>query len=290
MFVGINDIGYQGKKELGYSGKQPSVILKRTMKKQPWDYYLKVTMYRTSTGIWLIAGMAVLVIFSYGICRFVWLVQRRRSPMNPVTLLGFYAFIVAAAFYVALTVATKTSERYEVVAMPFLFLVIAATVNETKATWTAILIGAYLISLVPQYKEIYPYFFEYGNPLLGGVNGKNTTLKSPAFGVATYQVYKAIQADRQGNTGLYSIAGTKSLKAISAGAQATTAPNCTTLYYVAYAFDRKPKNYCVGKRFKLVSTIYVGNMAYWQVYKNLSVSKYVESSVQVNQQGDSSEN
>ncbi len=264
--IGVVNIGYEGRREVGSSGKADNLILSKTIRKMPWNYYLEVMSYRLSYGAWYILFVSSLMLFvAFLYCIYSCIRKRECGLTNKLLLL--FSILVIIDFYLAYTVSTKTDERYSLIFFPFLFLILSIIFSLLRLRIILIISIMYIVSLIPQYKEIYPYYHAYGNPLLGGVYGKNKELKSPQFGVAIFEVYKEIIKDRQGNDKPFTIAGPKSLKAISYGAKAELSPNCTTDYYVNYAYDRHPKDYCVGKTYILVSIVKVGNMDYWYIYK-----------------------
>lgn len=282
MSEGVTLIGYEGRKEIGKSGKGESTILEKSMKKKPLEYYPRVLMYRLSPGMWVISGLTVLGSIYFFIRHFIEMAGKQDRTFEHFDLFVFTVFLITT-FYVALTMATKTSERYALIFLPFMFLCTATTLGKAKLRYMTILVLIYVLSMIPQYKEIYPYFFAYGNSFLGGTQGKFNDLKSPAFGVGILGVWETIQEYRNWDPAYFTVAGTKSLKAISSGARFERAPNCTTDYFLAFARDLKPKDVCVGKTYDLIAVNKIGNMDYWYIYKSRTKTETVATPESTNE-------
>jgi hypothetical protein len=133
----------------------------------------------------------------------------------------------------------------------------------------SIICGLLLISLITQYIRIYPYFYAYANPLLGGVKSRIEIFKPGSLGVATYQVDREIKKDAKSYFSDYKVSAFKSLKVINKSGVIETSFNCDNDYIVVYALDKKPNDRCSNK-FVMISTIKVGNLDYWEIYRRIN--------------------
>lgn len=265
IVTGVTDIGYNNKKELGSSGKSGNIILDDAKKPMPWYFYFQTIEYRFSNGADILLVLSSILIL-INLSKFVFSKGKKQGDH---IWLGVFALIIFVVFFTALSIANKKSERYAIIFIPFLYLIIGqglSVISKKSALVLSILI---VLSLIPQYKEIYPYFHAYGNPLLGGVSAKYRVLQSSPFGVATYEAFQAVKEDRGKNTTMYTIAGTKSIKAISSGAIFSRSPNCYTDYFIAYAKELQPNFVCYKEKYTTVKVIKVGNMDYWYIYKRI---------------------
>jgi len=117
----------------------------------------------------------------------------------------------------------------------------------------------------------HPHYLAYSNPYLGGIKTRISALDNAPFGVGTYAAFDIVQNDRKltGLTGYYTVAGSKSVKAISAGGKFSRFPSCVTDYIITYATETKPVNSCT-QRYMLLDTVNIHDFDYWYVYKRLN--------------------
>lgn len=269
--TGARDIGYLNKKEMGFSGQRPNITLdEEGGHHYAWYYYFCSLAFRFSPFALALILASIIYLFMLVTKGVIYKIKRKDLDYAPdLLLLSLFSFLIITIFFVALTIATKKSERYGVIFFPFLFIIASSFLAKLEYI-KIIAISLFLVlTLIPQYIQIYPYFHSYGDPLFGGVKAKYKRLDSSPFGVAIYKVFEAIKADRKGSAEPYSIASSKSLKAIAAGAVYKRTPDCGTDYYVSYAFEPMAYEAC-GRHYTLIKTIKVGNMNYWYIFKNLA--------------------
>jgi hypothetical protein len=246
---GITNIGIEGNTESGSS----SELL----------FYFKGLVHLLSPVTLLLVGSSILFL-AYSMIKY------QRTIINHVSPLCLFSFLSFIVIILILTIALKKSERYTIILFPFLFMTAAWAVSKLKASYFALVSLVLMLSLLPQYKQIYPYFYAYGNPLFGGVKGRYDAFKAGPFGVATVAVDESIRADRKNKRkpDFYSVAAYKSFVYASSAPRVMYTPDCYVEYYVARPLERKPSDFCKTS-FKLLSTVRVGNMDFWYIYKRV---------------------
>ena len=225
----------------------------------------------------LVTAVGVFIYFFLkGIVLTLWSwVKSKSLPKNFVfsnqAWLAFWSLGIALAFYVALTIALKKSDRYEVVVYPFLILVIAYFLNKLKCYLSLPLLIVYAAYALIGLRQYDPYFLSYSNPLLGGMVTRLYELDNTPFGVGTYAAFNVVKKDMVQNsqTGFYTISGSKSIKAISVGGRFSLYSSCVTDYSIVYAFDTPPTYVCVQK-YSMIGTVKIDGFDYWYIYKRLA--------------------
>lgn len=261
IISGIKDIGYGGKREYGYSGEKEAVIIDKKVVQFPWYYYIKAFKYQVSPISQILIFISFFTLL-YKLFKF-----NLHKDKNWFILL--FSFLIMLSFIFALSISSKKDERYSIVYYPYLFLITSYLTSFLKTKYLQIFVFLLITSLFIQYKEIYPYFYVYGNPVFGGVKEKYKNLKSAPFGVATYQTYKEIRNAYEGKTFPLVVSGSKSLKAISYGARFERSTFCQADYLVAFANETQPTVECLADTLKLIKTVRISNMNYWNIYEHI---------------------
>ena len=251
--AGAIEIGYMGKKDIGFAGGKENVILDEVSQNGSVDYYIKALANNLSPGT-LLALAASLVYTAY-------LVSAKRGD-KPVILSG----ITVLVFLGVMSISNKKGLRYGAVFYPFLFYIMARLLTAIKSNITLGMLFVHFLLLIPQYVQIYPYFYAYGNPLMGGTRARVQVFTPGALGVGTYAVHQAIlkqlKPDKQAT-----VSGNKSLKVMSSEFEVSSSESCTSDFIVKYGLNLGRDAPC-GASFKLTSTVTVGNYPYWYIYKN----------------------
>ncbi len=171
----------------------------------------------------------------------------------------------------ALTLSTKKSDRYEIILVPFLFTLVAYASSKVRCYIVVPVMLCYTILLVLELLPIHPYYLAYSNPYLGGLETRLRVLDGAPFGIGTYEAFNIVKRDLAQNNffGYYTVAGSKSIKAISVGGRFSRVPSYVTDYVVVFAFDDKPTYSCIN-RYALITTVKIDGFDYWYVYKRLN--------------------
>lgn len=276
---GVSDIGVEGKKEMGSSGKKDNVTLDDTVDARERNFYLASLFMRLSppAGALLVVGFSVYIYFFLKgfLLTIIRILRSRRLfarfSFTPDAFFTFWSLAFAIAVMVALTLSVKKTDRYLMLAMPFLFSSIAYFFSRLKFYFWIPPMIAYLYFVYTELSFIHPYYFAYSNPYLGGLETRLRVLDEDPFGVATWESVNKVKKDleKNGNFGYYTISGSKSVKAISSGGRFSRSPSCVTDYSVVFAFADKPTYSCVQK-YVLLDTVKVAGFDYWYIYKRLN--------------------
>ena len=279
IYTGVSEIGVEGRKEVGTSGKSENVTLDKTVNKRDDNFYITSLFVRTS-----VVG-SVLIIVSVGFYIYVLLKgffvfissSVKNKSVQKVfnygadSWLSFWSLGISVAILVALTLATKKIDRYAVFAFPFILIVITYFLHKlNKWVGLAVMI-VYLVFTSKQLYDIKPYFFAYSNPYLGGLATRLYELEGEPFGVGSYEAFQIIKKDMEANNydGFYTVAGGKSIKAISAGGKFSRYPSCVTDYVVVFIMDPSPKDSC-RQRYNKIGAVKIDGLEYWTVYKRVN--------------------
>lgn len=253
--AGAMDIGYLGKKEVGFGGAKGNITLDEISVNGSYDYYVKALFY-TLSPISLCILTASLIWF------FGSVFKRKPNTLNVLSILTVLLFLVI------MSISNKKGIRYGIIFYPFLFLIMANFLSVLKTRFYTGALIVFAVSLVPQYIQIYPYFYAYANPLLGGVKARVEVFKPGSLGVAAYAVNQKIQIDAKSTN--YTISANKSLGVINKKGVVATSFNCSSDYVVVYYLDKERVRSCGGS-ISLLSTVKVGNLDYWEIYKKAAL-------------------
>lgn len=254
VIVGIVDIGIENKKEADSKTETGVVVSKSSKGDTDWYFYLQEIPYVMSPVA------LTLLIISLGF--FVY-----RLTKNSVSALEVYSFLTFFILVLVMSVATKKGLRYGVVFMPFLFLLISSWMENISFKVYLFLIGFYLITLLPQYYNIHPYYYVYGNPLLGGVKSRTEIFDPSPFGVASHNVGKIIYPEIKDKKDVR-IAASKIFKYIFPYAKVVNWPNCSSDFAVVFSTDDAPEKVCGGS-YVLFNKVTIAGYDYWKIYKHL---------------------
>ncbi len=277
--IGVSDIGVDGRKEVGTSGKSENVILDETVRKRDDNFYITSLFARTSVvGSVLIVvsvGFFIYVLLK-GVFIFISSSIKNKSIQKVFNYevdswLSFWSLGLAIAILVALTLATKKTDRYAVFAFPFILIVITYFLYKLNKWVGLVVMVVYLVFTSKQLYDIKPYFFAYSNPYLGGLTTRLYGLEGEPFGIGSYEAFQIIKKDMEDNNynGFYTVAGSKSIKAISTGGKFSRYPSCVTDYVVVFTMDFSPKSSCRQKYTK-IGTVKIGGLDYWTVYRRVN--------------------
>ncbi len=277
--LGVSDIGIDGKKELGKSGKSDNVTLDDTVEIKDPDFYLTSLLMRltTASGVLLVVGVGIyLFVILKGFVLFVWATIRHRGIQKVFTYgsdswVSFWALGFSVGALLALTVATKKTDRYEIIVFPFLFCLIAYGLNKLKLYISTPLILIYVLLVGLELKSWHPYYLAYSNPQLGGIFTRIYALDNTPFGVGSYAAFNIAKNDvvKTNPQGYYTISGSKTVKAISEGGKFSRFPSCVTDYVITFATEVAPTYTCTQK-YMLLDTVKIMGFDYWYVYKRLN--------------------
>lgn len=273
---GVSGIGMEGKKEIGSSGKAENITLDDTLEDKGDNFYLVSLVMRLSPAATILLVISLAVFIYYLMKSFAVLIYNSiKSKAIPKAFqcpndvwLAFWSFGFSLASIIGMSLAQKKSDRYEILVYPFLFLIAAYMINKLKWYLSLPLIIAYIVLAGIEVKQMHPYYLSYSNPYLGGVEMRMRALDGPPFGVASYEVFNVIKNDMKNNgyEGFYTIAGSKSIKAISVGGKFSRFPSCVTDYVVSYGLEENPIYTC-SRKYTLIDTVKIGNFDYWYIYK-----------------------
>jgi hypothetical protein len=276
---GITDIGIVGKKEMGTSGEGENTTLDETVADKDRTFYAKALFMRLSVSGCLLLIVALIVSSYSGLKSFVLLIRDSiksksiRTVINPsiASWISIWSIGISLAALIVLTLAAKKSDRYEILIFPFVLLVVASFFNKLKLHISIPIIVLYSYFVIRGLVAIHPYYLAYSNPLLGGIEARLEILDNSPFGIGTYAAFDIIKKDREvtGYDGYYTVSGSKSIKAISAGGRFSRFPSCVTDYIVTFALANSPTRTCTQK-YILLDTVKVAGYDYWYVYKRLS--------------------
>ncbi len=277
--LGVSDIGLEGKKELGSSGKNDNITLDDTLDARDSNFYIASLFMRFSppAGVLIVIGLGVYIYFFLkGLVLLpVKAIKNKKFPTNfsfsSGAFLTFWSLAFASVVLVALTLSVKKTDRYLILAMPFLVTGIAYFFSRLKFYFWLPFMAFYLYFVSIELAIIHPYYFAYSNPYLGGLETRLRVLDEAPFGVATWASVDVVKKDlaENGNFGYYTISGSKSVKAVSAGGKFSRSPSCVTDYNIVFAFADKPTYGCVQK-YVLLDTIKIDGFDYWYIYKRLN--------------------
>jgi len=277
--IGVSDIGVDGRKEVGTSGKSENVTLDETVRKRDDNFYVISLFARTSVvGSVLIVvsvGFFIYVLLK-GVFVFISSSIKNKSIQKVFNYeagswLSFWSLGLSVAILVALTLATKKTDRYAVFAFPFILIVITYFLYKLNKWVGLAVMVVYLVFTSKQLYDIKPYFFAYSNPYLGGLTTRLYGLEGEPFGVGSYEAFQIVKKDMEENNydGFYTISGSKSIKAISAGGKFSRYPSCVTDYVIVFTKDLSPKSSCRQKYIK-IGTVKIGGLDYWTVYRRVN--------------------
>ena len=277
--LGVSDIGVEGKKELGSSGKTDNITLDDTLEARDSNFYIASLFMRLSppAGVLMVIGLGVYIYFFLKglILLPVRAIKNKRFPtkfsFSSGAWLTFWSLAFAVVVMVALTLSVKKTDRYLILALPFLFTAVAYFFSRLKFYLWLPFMAFYLYFVYIELTIIHPYYFAYSNPYLGGLETRLRVLDEAPFGVATWASVDVVKKDlaENGNFGYYTVAGSKSVKAISSGGRFSRSPSCVTDYSIVFAFADKPTYACVQK-YVLLNTIKIDGFDYWYIYKRLN--------------------
>jgi hypothetical protein len=279
ILVGVTDIGIEGKKEIGFSGKNENVTLDETLSNKDLNFYLSSLFMRLTPASCILLTIS-LSLFIYLILKgkilAIWNTIRNKKISGtfayPVdSWLSFWSVGLSIAFLIALTLSVKKTDRYEILVFPFLFTTIAYFLNKLKIYVAIPLVLVYAIFAIYELSLIHPYYLAYSNPYLGGIERRLRALDGAPFGIGSYAAFEIIKNDmiRNNYSGYYTVSGSKSIKAISVGGKFSRSPSCVTDYNVVFAFDDKPTYMCV-QDYVLINTVKISGFDYWYIYKRLN--------------------
>jgi hypothetical protein len=282
IMTGITDIGIEGKKELGSSGKNGNITLDDTLTPKSANFYISSLFMRLSIliGPLLVIALSVYLYlvgkgFLQATFRAIKTIKNKTLPktfnFSADSWLCFWSMAITLAFFVAFSISAKKTDRYEIVIFPFLFMFIAHLLNKLKLWLSLPILAIYLVIVGTELYANHPYYLAYSNPFLGGIEMRLRALDGDPFGIGGVAAYKIVKQDmsKSGYSGFYTISGSKSIKAISYGGRFSRYPSCVTDYAIVYAFDTKPVNTCTRK-YALLTTVKVSGFDYWYVYKRLN--------------------
>jgi len=273
---GVTGIGMEGKKEIGSSGKAENITLDDTLEDKGKLFYLVSLFIRTTTAFWVIfvisLGFYFYILLKGFFVQIFQAFKNRKIPgqfyFSNKAWLAFWSLGISSAVIFGMSFAQKQSDRYAVLVYPFIILICAYFLDFIKWYLSLPLVIFYVIFTLFEIKGTHPYYISYSNRYLGGVEMRMRALDGPPFGVAMYEAMKILNDDMKNNgySGYYTVAGPKSVKAISAGGKFSRFPSCVTDYIVAYALEDKPTYTCYRK-YTLIDTVRIGNFDYWYIYK-----------------------
>lgn len=255
IYSGVIDIGFFGKREVGFAGTKRNVVLDEFDKNGGASYYLKSIFYNLSP---LTSALAC-----YVFVRLIVLTLKRK-----VTTEELLTTLAIVAFLIPMSISNKKGLRYGVVLLPYIILLQSFALATFRTRHLGFALSFYIITLLPQYLTIYPYFYSYANPILGGVKAKTALFKPGSLGVGTYELNKLISQDVGHVNRTYTISGFKSLKVINPPGFVDTSFKCQNDYIAVYALDKTPAERCAD-RFEHIGTVRVGNLDYWKLYKRM---------------------
>lgn len=276
---GVSDIGIEGRKEMGTSGNSENKTLDETLDAKISLFYLISLFMRLSpaSGIFLIVSVSVLLYFLLkGFFEFMFksIIKKDIQKVfnySPEAWLAFWSLGISLAVIVALGFAVKKSDRYEILIFPFLFTIFAYFLSKLKSWYLIPLILIYTAVVYFDLRSFHPFYLAYTNPFMGGIETRLRSVDDAPFGIGSYQAFEVIKQDREENNyeGFYTVAGSKSIKAISSGGKFSRFPSCVTDYVISYALEENPMNTC-SQQYVLLDTVKVGGFDYWYVYKRLN--------------------
>ena len=254
IVFGVETIGLAGRLEL------ENAILDETIAKQPADFYIKSLAMRISvgTGIMLLVGAAVFTFMFF---------KKLKFHYSPAAWVSLWSILFSILVIVILSVATKKIDRYLIIVFPFLLTLIAYFLCKLRPLAAVGVFALYVGVLIAELLVTHPYYIAYSNPLLGDIRVRLYTLDDSPFGIATYTAVKAVLDDTQGK--FYTIAGSKSVKAIAIGGKFSRAPSCVTDYVIIYVKDIEPIYVC-RQKYTLLNTVKVADYDYWYIFKRLN--------------------
>jgi len=275
IYQGASSIGYEGKMEVGTSGKSDNLILKKSRALKN-GFYQNALMYTLSPAIW-VGILSLVPLALYLIIKEITKLPNPRKISNILSQFLsnnkvrfiLYSFLVFLAFYLSYSYSVKSYERYAVVMYPFIFFIIVSILDflDFKIVISVTLI--YLGFIIPELVKIHPYYYAYGNSYLGGSFQRYEKLNSPPFGVGTYLLNQKLTEYIKTQNSEYfpAVAGFKSFKAIFKAGRNERSPLCDVDYFIMFYDDLTPGEACIGRSNKLIFTINIGGFDYWKVYK-----------------------
>lgn len=275
IYQGASSIGYEGKMEIGSSGKSDNIILKKARSLKN-EFYKNALLYTLSPITW-VGIISLIPLILYIIIYRIYLSEKPRTLnklfklfiSNEKVKLIIFSLLGFLAFYLSYSYSVKAYERYAVIMYPFIFFVLVSIIDflDYKAVILAVII--YLGINIPDLVKIHPYYYAYGNPYLGGSFQRYEILNSPPFGVGTFELNKQLTLYiKNQNSGFFPvIGGFKSLKAIFKDGRNERSPLCDVDYFIMFYDDLTPGEACVGRSKKLILTLNIGGFDYWKVFK-----------------------
>ncbi len=278
IVFGITDIGVNGRKEMGTSGKGDNILLDDTFKDKGPNFYIRSLFMRLSIagGVVLVVASGVFIYFILkGFVLLIWKTIKNKSIPKTYNFasdswISFWSIVISIAVLIALTLAVKKSDRYEILVFPFLLTIVAYFYNKLKLYLSLPLISIYACFVVYELIPLHPYYLAYSNPYLGGIETRLRALDDAPFGIGSYAAFDIVKNDREasGYDGYYTVSGSKSIKAISVGGRFSRFPSCVTDYVITYALEDQPTYTCVQK-YTLLGKVKISGFDYWYVYKRL---------------------
>ncbi len=256
MATGVIDIGIYNKKEIGLPGDKDSLIEDVSRGGGIWYFYLLEIPY--------VLSPVSLGFLAVSVIRLIYMGFKKQ-----ISILNIFSFLAFIIFLVGLSIADKKGLRYGIVFFPFLFVIMSNWLSNLPIKIFSVSLGVLLISLIPQYISIYPYFYVYGNPLLGGVKSRTMIFDPGSFGVGAYEACQYINSVLKPNTD-YTVIAPKSFKYTCLNVKVTTRPSCESDFDVIYALDDTPIKFCPGM-FHVLRKVRIGNLDYWTIYAHVGI-------------------
>ncbi|MFC1622010.1 glycosyltransferase family 39 protein [Patescibacteria group bacterium] len=265
IIYGITDIGVEGKKEMGTSGKGPNVLLDEIHSEKDYNFYFQSIFMRFSMA----GGFLLAITLGAFILRP--LKELKNFEISTDFWINFWAVLCSIAIIIALTIPVKKSDRYIIIVFPFLVFVIANFLARLKVYFAVPLAVLYTGLVLFELGPYHPYYLAYSNPLLGGIEKRLQVLDNDPFGIGSYEAFNIAKKDMEnsGYYGFYTISGSKSIKAISSGGRFSRFPSCVTDYVITFALDGPLTRTCTQK-YELLDTVKINGFDYWFVYKRLN--------------------
>jgi 4-amino-4-deoxy-L-arabinose transferase-like glycosyltransferase len=259
IWEGTTEVGIEGAFDTGYTRKHKQMIDGVLTYETPKTFYLQVLAYVLSP----VFSVLAVVLIPLG----VYVIFRKDGKVEGENKVFILSLLSAGYLLLILTIAGKQIDRYIVATFPFLFLSLSLALFILSKRAASVILLLYVLSLVPQYVRIHPYYYNYANPLLGGLQGKHDTVGVKPFGIAAYSAYQSLKNDMNSNyKEKYMILAPKSVDVLSENSFVVRAKGCAQCDYLVFYIDDLPTADLNG--FRLIDTIYVDNLPYWFIYKH----------------------
>jgi len=286
IYQGASLIGYEGRREVGTSGTSDNLILKKSHTRVNNFYYDSLIYVSSPLFLFLILlSFVVLIIYSV----FLFRKDKLRTTLGYILskqsfYIGLLSFLGFLSFFVAYSISVKSYERYSYVFYPFIILFLVNILNLINKKYVLIISCVYLTVTSFELSRNYPYYYSYGNSLLGGSLQRYEKLNSPSFGVAIYELNNRLTSyiREKDSDNFPVIAGNKTLKTIFKDGRNERYPLCDVDYMVKFYDDKPPHEVCIGKAYTELFTVKVSNIDYWTVYKFKRQSSKIKKISDVN--------